>query len=172
MFRGSADAKIDDKGRLKIPSRFRELLLTNFGPQVFITSFGQPSMKIYPIKVWMEWEDVLRRSGWGDDPRVAQFLRTVDLYGDEQEVDGQGRLLVHRRLRKHTRMEGGVVVLGHPTNVLEVWNEDVLEKLQAKEPLTDDTIRFVSSLLREARDGHGATPHPGDGPGGGGRPPG
>lgn len=172
MFRGSADAKIDDKGRLKIPSKFRELLFSRFGPKVFVTSFGHPSMRVYPLSEWMQVEEVLRKSGWGDDPRVQQFLRTVDLYGDEQEVDPQGRLLVHPRLRRHARMNGEVVVLGHPTNFLEVWNEEALNQLQAKEPLTEETIRFVSGILREARHGNGGPPHPGDGPGGGSVPPG
>ena len=98
---------------------------------------------------------------------MVQFLRTVDLNGDEQEVDPQGRILVHKRLRKHTRMEGDVVVLGHPTNFLEVWNEELLNEIQTKEPLTDETIRFVSQIMREARNGNGAPPCPGDGPGGG-----
>lgn len=171
MFRGSADAKIDDKGRLKIPSKFRELLVSRFGPKVFVTSFGHPSMRVYPLSEWIQVEDVLRKSGWGDDPRVQQFLRTVDLYGDEQDVDPQGRLLVHPRLRRHARMNGDVVVLGHPTNLLEVWNEEVLNQLQAKDPLTEETIRFVSGILREARHGNGGPPRPGDGPGGGSVPP-
>jgi MraZ protein len=167
MFRGSADTKIDDKVRLKIPSKFRSLLVDQFGPKVFVTSYGAPSMRIYPLAEWMKVEEVLRKSGWGDDPRVVQFLRTVDLHGDEQEVDPQGRILVHKRLRKHTRMEGDVVVLGHPTNFLEVWNEELLNEIQAKEPLTEETIRFVSNILREARNGNGVPPCPGDGPGGG-----
>jgi MraZ protein len=172
MFRGSADAKIDDKGRLKIPSKFRDLLVTHFGPKVFLTSYGPPSMRVYPLSEWVLVEDVLRKSGWGDDPRVIQFLRTVDLYGDEQEVDPQGRLLVPQRLRKHARMNGEVVVLGHPTNLLEVWNEEVLTEIQAKDPLTEDTIRFVSGILREARNDGGSPPRPGDAQGGGSLTPG
>lgn len=167
MFRGSADARIDDKGRLKIPSKFRAQLVDAFGARVFVTSYGPPSMRLYPLSEWMKVEEVLRKSGWGDDPRIIQFMRTVDLYGDEQEVDSQGRILVHPRLRRHTRMEGDVVVLGHPTNLLEVWNEDLLTEIQTREPLTDDTIRFVSNILREARNGNGVPPCPGDGPGGG-----
>ena len=167
MFRGSADTRIDDKGRFKIPSKFRGLLVDNFGPKVFVTSYGPPSMRIYPLGEWMKVEEVLRQSGWGEDPRIAQFLTTVALNGDEQEVDPQGRILVQRRLRKHTRMEGDVVVLGHPTNMLEVWNEDLLNEMQAKDPLTEETIRFVSRILREARNGNGVPPCPGDGPGGG-----
>ncbi len=155
MFRGSADAKIDEKGRLKLPSKFRSTLLEKFGPAVFVTAYGSPSMKVFPLSEWMQVEEVLRGSGWGDDPKVVQFLRTVDLYGDEQELDPQGRILVPQRLRKHARMDGEVIVLGHPTNHLEVWNEQVLLELQAKEPLTDETIRFVSNILREAKHGSG-----------------
>ncbi len=161
MFRGSADAKIDEKGRLKIPSKFRATLLEKFGQQVFVTSYGSPSMKIFPLSEWVQVESVFRSSGWGDDPRVVQFLRTVDLYGDEQELDPQGRILVPKRLRGHARMDGEVIVLGHPTNHLEVWNEQVLIELQAKEPLTDETIRFVSGILREAKHGNGQSSRPG-----------
>lgn len=172
MFRGSADAKIDEKGRLKIPSKFRGLLLDNFGPKVFVTSLGAPAMRLYPLPAWLREEEFLRSSGYGEDPRVLRYFRTASLFGDEQEVDGQGRILVHPRLRKHARMEGEVVILGHPTNMLEVWNEELLLRDQEAEPLTDETIRFVSGILREARNGNGAPPYPGDGPGGPGGPPG
>jgi MraZ protein len=165
MFRGSADATMDEKGRLKIPAKFRDTLLTQFGSKVFVTSFGAPSMRVYPLTEWVRWEEVLRKSGWGDDPRVVTFLRTIDYYGDEQEVDGQGRILVHLRLRKHAQMSGEVVVLGHPTNMLEVWNGQVFADLMIKEPLTDETIRFVSGIIRESGRGNGTPPCPGDGPG-------
>jgi MraZ protein len=170
MFRGSADAKIDDKGRLKIPSKFRSVLVDHFGPGVFVTSFGAPSMKLFPISEWIRIEGVLRDSGWGDDPKVLRFLRTVDLYGDEQQIDSQGRILVPPRLRRHAKMDGEVVVLGHPTNQLEIWNESLLLELQEREPVTEDVVRFVSGILREARHGNGAPPHSGHGEGGGGVP--
>lgn len=170
MFRGGADAKIDAKGRLKVPAKFRELLLSNFGPDVFLTSFGPPSMRIYPISEWKKIEKALRSGYWGDDPRVSRFLRTVAVHGDEQSVDSQGRLFIHKRLREHTRMEGEVVVLGHPTNLLEVWNEKLLGEIEAAEPLNEETIRFVSGIIREAMDEDGKPPRPGDGPGSGGGP--
>lgn len=170
MFRGSADAKIDDKGRLKLPSKFRTTLLEEFGPKLFLTSYGPPSVRIFPLAEWLKVEEVLHGSGWGDDPRVVAFLRTVDLYGDEQELDPQGRFLIPPRLRRHAQMDGEVVVLGHPTRQLEVWNEALLLDLQTREPLTDETIRFVSGILREAKHGNGRPPHPGDDRGGGSSP--
>jgi MraZ protein len=167
MFRGSGVAKIDEKGRLKIPARFRDTLSQNFGPKVFVTSFGQPSMRVYPLAVWSDIEEKLRNHPLVEDPEVARFFRVVDRYGEELEVDAQGRLLIPQRLRKHARMDGEVIVMGHPTNYLEVWNEAVLDEIEAREPLTDQTIRFVAKMLQEARHGDGGPPRPGDGPGGG-----
>ena len=171
MFRGSADARIDTKGRLKIPSKFRSTLRDEFGTKLFVTSFGAPCMRIYPLTEWIEWEEILRKSGWGEDPKVVRFLRTVDFYGDEQEIDSQGRFLIHPRLRKHASMNGEVVVLGHPTNLLEVWNLEIFMELQAKEPLTEDVIRFVSGIVREARHGQGLPTPPGHDLGDDGTPP-
>lgn len=170
MFRGGADAKIDAKGRLKVPAKFKKPLLSNFGPDVFLTSFGPPSMRIYPISEWKKIEKALRTGYWGDDPRVSHFLRTVAINGDEQSVDSQGRLFIHKRLRMHTKMEGGVVVLGHPTNLLEVWNEKLLNETEAKEPLTEETIRFVSGIVREAMNEDDKPPRSGDGSGSDGGP--
>ena len=170
MFRGNADATVDSKGRLKIPSKFRTPLLKEFGKRVFVTSFGSLSMKLYPLSEWMKWEKILRNSGWGDDPRVERFLRHVSLYGDEQELDAQGRILITPRLRKHTAMNGEVVVLGNPTNMLEVWNLDLLTELQGQEPVTEENIRFVTKIIREARNGGEVPPPPGDDSGSSGVP--
>ncbi len=167
MFRGGANAKIDGKGRLKLPSKFREPLFKHFGPEVFVTSFGPPSMRIYPLSEWLRIEDILRKGNWGDDPRVSHFLRTVAMNGDEQRLDDLGRLLIHQRLRKHARMEGSVVVLGHPTNLIEVWNEELLNEIEAKEPLAEETIRFVSGIVREAAHERENSPRSGNGAGGG-----
>jgi MraZ protein len=170
MFRGSAAAKIDEKGRLKVPSKFREVLRQSYGAQVFMTSFGNPSLKIYPLSEWIRNEKTLREGQYAEDPVVNRFLTTVGRYGDEQEVDGQGRLFIPQHIRKHTRMDGDVVVIGHATGVLEIWNEEVLNEYEAREPLTEDAVRYVSKILREARDGSGTSPRSGDGSGSGGGP--
>ena len=62
MFRGSAPAKIDDKGRLKLPTAFRRDLEQRYGREVFITSIRGESVPVYPLSVWEEIEDRLRAS--------------------------------------------------------------------------------------------------------------
>ncbi|MGC8763377.1 MAG: division/cell wall cluster transcriptional repressor MraZ [Acidobacteriota bacterium] len=167
MFRGSAAAKIDEKGRLKIPSKFREPLRQRYGSQVFITSFGSPALKVYPLAEWLRIEKALSEGQYAEDPLVNRFLTTVGRWGDEQEVDAQGRLFIPQHIRKHTRMDGEVVVIGLGTGLLEVWNEEVLNEYEAKDPLTEEAVRYVSRIIREAKDGSGTPPRSGDGSGGG-----
>ena len=59
MFRGSATARIDDKGRLKIPTAFRKDLAERYGREIFVTSVQGTSALIYPLAVWEEIEDRL-----------------------------------------------------------------------------------------------------------------
>ena len=59
MFRGSAPAKIDDKGRLKLPTAFRRDLEQSYGREIFVTSIRGESVLIYPLTVWQEIEDRL-----------------------------------------------------------------------------------------------------------------
>ena len=51
MLRGNHPARVDDKGRIKIPNGFLQLLEANFGVEVFITSLSGNNVRVYPIEV-------------------------------------------------------------------------------------------------------------------------
>jgi len=59
VFRGNAPARIDDKGRLKVPNAFRTLLEGKYGRELFITSVTGESVRIYPMPVWLDAEQKL-----------------------------------------------------------------------------------------------------------------
>ena len=59
VLRGNAPAKIDDKGRLKVPNGFRALVQQAYGREVFVTSLSGESVRIYPMPVWQEVEQKL-----------------------------------------------------------------------------------------------------------------
>ena len=59
MFRGSAPAKIDDKGRLKVPTAFRRVLEESYGRELFLTSVVGDSVHLYPLSVWEQFEQRL-----------------------------------------------------------------------------------------------------------------
>ena len=59
MFRGNAPARIDDKGGLKVPNAFRSLLEGKYGRELFLTSLTGEYVRIYPMPVWLEFEEKL-----------------------------------------------------------------------------------------------------------------
>ncbi|PYR62000.1 MAG: division/cell wall cluster transcriptional repressor MraZ [Acidobacteria bacterium] len=144
MFRGNAPARIDDKGRLKVPNAFRSLLETKYGRELFLTSVSGEYVRIYPMPVWLELEQKL-----GDMPSThpakLRFLDRVNYFGQIAELDTQGRVLIPLRLRDAATMAGDVDVLGQ-VRYLDVWNHDrFLTKLQ-REPYTDDDARALSEF--------------------------
>ncbi len=89
MFRGSAAAGVDDKGRLKVPKSFRSLLESKHGRELFLTSLSGEYVRIYPMPVWLEIEQKL-----GDMPSThpsrLRFLDRINYFGQVGELDAQG----------------------------------------------------------------------------------
>jgi MraZ protein len=142
--RGNAPAKIDDKGRLKVPNGFRTLVQDAYGRDVFVTSLTGDSVRIYPLLVWQAIEQKLGAMP-STLPARLRFLDRVNFFGQMAELDAQGRVLIHARLRDSAGMTGEVDVFGQ-YNYLEVWNhERFLAKLQ-REPFTDDDARALSEF--------------------------
>ena len=144
MFRGNAPARIDDKGRLKVPNGFRSLLEAKFGRDLFLTSLTGESVRIYPMPVWLETEEKLGKMP-STHPARLRFLDRVNYYGQAGELDTQGRTLIPVRLRESATMTGDVDVLGY-YNYLEVWNHDRLVAKLQREPYTDDDARALSEF--------------------------
>ena len=144
MFRGNAPARIDDKGRLKVPNAFRFLLETKYGRELFLTSVSGEYVRIYPMPVWLELEQKLSDMP-STHPAKLRFLDRVNYFGQIAELDTQGRVLIPLRLRDAATMAGDVDVLGQ-VRYLDVWNHDrFLTKLQ-REPYTDDDARALSEF--------------------------
>lgn len=132
--RGNCPAKVDEKGRLKIPSVFLDEL-KEYGTQFYITSATGESAKIFPMKVWSEIEDKLSALPNTSVAKRKYLLRT-SYYGQVAEMDGQGRLLLPAVLREAAQTMGDVDVFG-ALNHLEVMNHTrVMDKLK-NEPYTD-----------------------------------
>jgi len=142
VFRGHEAARIDDKGRLKVPNVFRAALESKYGREVFLTSLSGEYARIYPMPVWLELEEKLGKMP-STHPSRTRFLDRVNFFGQIGELDAQGRLLIPARLRETATIAGDVDVIGQ-YNWLDVWNHDrFLTKLQ-REPYTDDDARALS----------------------------
>ena len=144
MLRGNSPAKIDDRGRLKIPNGFRALIEEEHGRDLFVTSLHGDSVRLYPMTVWTAIEKKLSQIP-STHPSRLKFLDRVNFYGQVSEIDTQGRVVIPSRLRESATMTGEVDVFGQ-VNYLEVWNhERFVAKLQ-REPFTEDDARALSDL--------------------------
>lgn len=133
--RGNCPAKVDEKGRLKIPSVFLEELKA-LGTKFYITSDTGESAKIFPLQVWSGIEDRLATLP-ATHPAKEKFLMRTSYFGQVAELDGQGRLLLPPVLRETAQTLGEVDVFG-ALDHLEVMNHArVLDKLK-NEPYTKE----------------------------------
>jgi MraZ protein len=144
VLRGSYPARIDDKGRLKLPTAFKAQVEQQHGAELYVTSVAGDCVRLYPMPVWLGVEERLSRMP-STHPAKLKFLDRVSFYGQVTEFDGQGRVLSPGRLREAAAMTGEVDVLGQ-MEYLEVWNHDrFLSKLQ-RDPYTDDDARALADF--------------------------
>ena len=111
MFRGNAPARIDDKGRLKVPNAFRSLLENTYGRELFLTSLTGEHVRVYPMPVWLEIEEKLGQVP-STHPAKLRYLDRVNYFGQVAELDVQGRVIIPVRLRESATMHGDAFRLG------------------------------------------------------------
>ena len=143
MLRGNHSARIDDKGRLKVPNGFRTLIESQWGQELFVTSVTGEFVRLYPMAVWVEIERRLAAVP-STHPSKLRFLDRVNFFGQVATMDRQGRIVIPPLLRESAAMTGEVSVLGLQ-NHLAVWNlRRLQERMFKKEPFTDEDGRLLS----------------------------
>jgi len=144
MLRGNALAKVDEKGRLKLPSTYRAIIEPRYGNQFFVTSFRGDSVQIYPLEVYASIEERLVSTS-RFEPLVSRLRNALNYYGRTAPMDAQGRILIHPLLRESAGIQGEVTVLGQQ-NFLEIWNHTAFEDRLKQEPLTDADLKGLATL--------------------------
>lgn len=144
MLRGNYTARIDQKGRLKVPTAFRRHIQENHGAEVYVTSLAGESVRIYPLG---EWESIEQRLALlpSMDPARRKFLDRTNYFGQQAELDSQGRVLIHPLLRKSAGVVGDVTVLGYLT-YLEVWELDRFQQRLLSDPYTEEDESAIARL--------------------------
>lgn len=143
MFRGNYPARVDEKGRLKIPSSFLAELREK-GEELFLTSLNGQFVRVYPMEEWSRIESRLAQAS-STNRTKKKFLNLINYYGQVVRVDKQGRILIPGLLRDSAAMKGEVDVLGSLT-YLDVWNHQrFLEEIR-KNPLNADDEKILDDL--------------------------
>src|SRR5579859_1715419 len=134
MFRGNHPTRVDEKGRLKVPSEFKRLIDEKYGMRFYITSLDGKVAQVYPFEEWQRIEEKLARLS-SFNPTKKKFLNRTNYYGQVVEMDGQGRLLVPALLRDSAEIKGDVAVLGQ-LSYLEARNMEAFQKEIEQNPFT------------------------------------
>ncbi len=144
MFRGNHPTRVDEKGRLKLPSEFKRLVDERYGTQFYITSKDGRSAEIHPLQEWQKIEEKLAQIP-SMNPAKKKFLDRVSYYGQMSELDAQGRVLLPQILRETAKLAGDVVVFGKQT-YLEVENHDEFKQRMDTEPMTAEDQQTLANF--------------------------
>ena len=136
---GHAPARVDDKGRLKVPADFRKLIEDKYGPDCFITSTDGERAMLYPLPVWYDFQARLAKVP-STSVAKTKLLERVNYYGQATTIDQQGRVLVPQVLREVAAIRDDVVVLGN-TDHLIVWSDDRIQKRFKENPMTPEDMK-------------------------------
>ncbi len=124
MFRGVQHINMDAKGRLAMPARQREPLMSISAGQVVATIDTQAAcLVIYPLPEWERIEREIQKLPTLN-PAVKRFQRLVLGYATDLELDGNGRFLLPQSLRDHAQLDKRVVLVGQG-NKMELWSEEL-----------------------------------------------
>ena len=134
--RGSAESTVDEKGRIKVPAKFREPIESAFGNEFFVTSLTGVEILVYPLPVWAAFEEKLAALPFVHRAR-QKFLERYNTYGQTVSLDGQGRLLIPALLRESSGVGSEVLVLAQP-DYLKVVDKSRHFAALASAPITDE----------------------------------
>ncbi|MFQ5683650.1 MAG: division/cell wall cluster transcriptional repressor MraZ [Candidatus Binatia bacterium] len=148
MFRGSFEHTLDTKGRVSIPSRFREVLLGKGDERIVITNFvidGIRCLDVYPLDEWLRLEEEIRKKP-KFDRRMVLFQNYYLGGAFECDVDKQGRILIPPLLRQYANLKRNVCLVS-ALDKFRVWDREAWRKIfsEGEEKLMQDPD-FLSDL--------------------------
>jgi len=144
MFRGNHPTRVDEKGRLKVPADFKKVIDEKYGTQFYITSLDGKVAQVYPFEEWERIEQKL--AGLSTfNPTKKKFLSRTGYWGQQVEMDGQGRLLMPQLLRDAAQIKGEVAVIGFQS-YLEVRNLEAYRKEIEDEKFTPEDEKTLDEL--------------------------
>lgn len=141
MFIGEYTHRIDDKGRLTLPTKFRAQLASG----AVVTRGLDNSLFLYPLAEWKKLADKLAALPLSD-PAARQFARLMLAGAMDVVPDRQGRISIPPYLRSYASLTGSVVVAGL-YNRMEIWSEKSWNAFRDKtEKETDQIAEHLSNL--------------------------
>ena len=123
MFRGINSISIDGKGRLAVPTRYREALGQDRASLVVTIDTEETCLLLYPATQWQVIEDNLQRMP-SFNAAARRIQRLLIGHATDVELDSNGRILLPQLLREHAKLEKKAVLIGQG-NKFEMWDESI-----------------------------------------------
>ncbi len=136
-FRSKSEHSLDTKGRLNLPSRFREVL-SHYGSNKLILAPWKEHLRIFPLSEWEIMEDRLMDQ-MKEQPGLRGFLRMVLAGATDCKTDKQGRILLSVSLRSEIKMGKDVILTGM-RDWIEIWDADAWNREMQSTRETFDTL--------------------------------
>ncbi|MCS7199357.1 MAG: division/cell wall cluster transcriptional repressor MraZ [Caldimicrobium sp.] len=150
MFRGKFKHSLDEKGRISLPSKFREILRVKYGSEVLVVTNLPECLVVYPIVEWKKIEEALLKIPFSAKAG-RDFLRYFLGSAEEIEPDKQGRLLLPQSLRSEIEVDREVILLGM-LNYFEIWNPRRLEeRFNDIKASFEEILGAINPYLEEGR---------------------
>ena len=138
MFLGTHTPRLDDKGRLALPAKFRPELEGG----VVICKGQDRCLTIYPAEEFARITEALRAAPV-TDRRVRNYSRVLFASASDESPDGQGRVRIPQTLRDYAGLSKDCIVIGANTRI-EVWDAQAWQEyLEAAEPGFSDIAEEV-----------------------------
>lgn len=150
-FRGSYLLKLDDRGRIKVPSKYLSILEEQYGREIYITSLNGDHVLLYPLQIWEGIEQAIEQMKVRS-PAIEEYISRTSFWGNESEVDGRGRLLIPPELRKQSKLNEEVRLFGK-IDYLEAWNEEMFRSTSLAGKFTSENLQEVSRLISQFNGG-------------------
>jgi MraZ protein len=126
VFAGRYEYAIDDKNRVSIPAKFREVLSTNFDMRLILTNLDGCIVG-YPFQEWQDLQSrISKRESTSKEAR--RYLRVFYSGATECPIDRLGRILLPQSLRTHANVKKNVVIIGMNRQI-EIWAQEAWEEL-------------------------------------------
>jgi transcriptional regulator MraZ len=121
VFRGATKVTLDAKGRLAIPTRYRERIAARCDGQLVVTVDKDYCLLVYPFP---DWEDIEQKlvALPSLNKQARRLQRLMVGYATEIDIDGHGRILLPRELREFAGLGRQAILLGQG-NKFELWDE-------------------------------------------------
>lgn len=122
MFQGAAQLNLDGKGRLAIPARYRDVLLTACAGNLVLTIDADGCLLVYPEPEWLPIRDKLNKLS-SFNPRSRALQRLLVGHAENVVMDSAGRVLISPVLRNYAALDKSVMLIGQGSK-FELWDEE------------------------------------------------